>query len=145
MASRSGDEERESRQGAGSRSARPVRVLVIERNPLARRAIRELLEREADLETVGDAADASEAARLAATHEPDVVIVDSLVRFEAVAAEMRAASPRAAIVVLSLHADTLSTRSTLRAGARGGAQREDAAENLASAIRRVASGIRYDT
>jgi DNA-binding NarL/FixJ family response regulator len=58
---------------------------------------------------------------------------------------MRAASPRAAIVVLSLHADTLSTRSTLRAGARGGAQRDDAAENLASAIRRVASGIRYDT
>ncbi len=53
-----------------------VRVLIVDDEPLARAGIRTILDTDAGIELVGEAADGEEALRAAAEHQPDVVLMD---------------------------------------------------------------------
>ena len=55
----------------------PMRVLVVDAHPLARWALQRLASGEADLATVGEAADAEQALRLASAFGPDVITLDT--------------------------------------------------------------------
>ncbi len=55
---------------------RRVRVLVVDDEPLARRRIRRLLERDPEIETVGDCGDGAAAVAAIAEHAPDLVFLD---------------------------------------------------------------------
>lgn len=55
---------------------RPVRVLIVEDEPLARGTLRGLVEGTDDLELIGEAADGPAAARLIDEHLPDLVFLD---------------------------------------------------------------------
>lgn len=54
----------------------PVRVLIVDDEPLAREGIRLLLERDPEVEVVGECADGAEAVRAALEHEPDLLLLD---------------------------------------------------------------------
>jgi two-component system LytT family response regulator len=54
----------------------PVRVLIVDDEPLAREGIRLLLERDPEIEVVGECADGAEAVRAALEHEPDLLLLD---------------------------------------------------------------------
>ena len=53
-----------------------IRTLIVDDEPLARERIRKLLEKEADLEIVGDCTDGSEAVSAIGEHKPDLVFLD---------------------------------------------------------------------
>lgn len=53
-----------------------IRVLLADDQKLVRAGFRSLLERTEDMEVVAEAADGAEAVRLAATHRPDVILMD---------------------------------------------------------------------
>lgn len=57
-------------------SARALRVLVVDDEPLARRGVRQLLAREPDIVVVGEARDGREALRMLETLAPDLVFLD---------------------------------------------------------------------
>lgn len=54
----------------------PIRVLVVDDEPLARSGVRELLERDPELDVVGEAASGEEAVTAIAELEPDLVMLD---------------------------------------------------------------------
>jgi DNA-binding NarL/FixJ family response regulator len=53
-----------------------MRVLLVDDHPIVRHALRTMLEREPDIEIVGEAADGRGAIQLTHTLQPDVVLMD---------------------------------------------------------------------
>lgn len=117
--------------------ATPIRVQVCDDNATVRSAIRRLLEIEPDVIVIGEAASAQDAIiQLRASH-PDVLLLDVTMPgrsgLEALP-DLRAASPRTRIIVLSLHADPVYARHALAIGAHGYLAKDAAAE-LTHAVR----------
>src|SRR5438067_13547958 len=61
---------------SGTRKGKMTRILLAEDQQVVRQALRCLIEREADLEVVGEAADGLEVLPLAERLKPDVLITD---------------------------------------------------------------------
>ncbi|GAA2630888.1 response regulator [Paractinoplanes durhamensis] len=124
-------------------TARPVRVAVVDDDPLVRSAIRLLFAGAADLEIVAEGADGADVPELVDAHHPDVVLLD--VRMPRVdglaAAERLCARPRFPYVVMltTFHADAYVLRA-LRAGACGYLLKDAPPRELLDAVRRVAAG-----
>lgn len=121
------------------------RILVIDDHTLIRSGIRSLLE-SANIEVVGEAGDATDAARLVAELEPDVVLMDvgmpKLNGIEGVR-QIIAAVPTARVLMLSMHADDQYVLESLRAGAAGYVLKDAAFSELIEAIQTVAAGKTY--
>jgi two-component system, NarL family, response regulator NreC len=122
---------------------RKIRVLLADDHQLMRSGVRLMLERQADLEVVGEASDGRGAVALAKTLKPDVVVMDigmpSLNGIEA-AHQMTEERPELAVMILSMHADESYVLRALRAGARGYLLKDSAEADLTRAVHVVAGG-----
>ena len=99
---------------------RPLRLLIVDDQPVIRRGLALMLGSEPDIEVIAEAADGEEAVRMAAETEPDVVVMDlQMPRKSGVVAtrEIRAARPNARVVVLTTYDDDDLVFEALRAGA----------------------------
>jgi DNA-binding NarL/FixJ family response regulator len=123
-----------------------IRVLLAEDHQVVREGLRALLEKEADLEVVAEAADGPSAVRLAAEARPDLVVLDlglpGLDGIE-VARRLGRSQPELPILVLSMHDDAGSAERALRAGVRGYVLKGVGVADLCDAIRRVRRGELY--
>lgn len=121
----------------------PLRVLVIDDHSLFRRGVTALLAHEPGFVVVGDAADVPEGTKLAGAHAPDVILLDlnmpGIDGRQAIPL-LREASPKAAIVMLTVSEDAEDLLACLRAGAAGYLLKNIDSEFLVSAIRRAARG-----
>jgi DNA-binding NarL/FixJ family response regulator len=122
-----------------------TRVLIADDHRLFREALRAVLERECDV--VGEAATGEEAVALAARTHPDVVLLDlGMPGVGGLNAAHRLAreAPNSRVVILSQHDDEeYVVEAMVDAGAAGYLVKTDAAAELLSALRAVASGRRY--
>ncbi|HEY2523699.1 MAG TPA: response regulator transcription factor, partial [Candidatus Binataceae bacterium] len=122
-----------------------TRVLIADDHRLFREALRAVLERECDV--VGEAATGEEAIALAARTRPDVVLLDlGMPGVGGLNAAHRLAkeAPNSRVVILSQHDDEeYVIEAMVDAGAAGYLVKTDAAAELLSALRAVASGRRY--
>ncbi|WP_055553873.1 response regulator transcription factor [Streptomyces sp. NBRC 110028] len=129
----------------GARSAgRAVRVLIVDDEELTRTGLRTLLSAQPDLTVVGEAADGSEVLPLVDASRPDVVLMD--VRMPTVngieaTRRLRAASaePPKIIVITTFENDEY-VYDALEAGASGFIRKRAPVQQIAHAIRLVASG-----
>jgi DNA-binding NarL/FixJ family response regulator len=122
-----------------------VRVLLADRQRIIRQGVRILLEREG-LEVVGEAADAEEAAGMAAGLKPDVVVLDGYgPTCDGLEAARRIASawPPVKAVVLASAAHWEGLQAALPDGISGCVLTSQHAADLAHAIREVARGATY--
>jgi two-component system, NarL family, response regulator NreC len=123
-----------------------IRVLIVDDHPVVRAGVRLLLENEADMQAVGEAADAQDALAMAQRLTPDVVLMDvglpGTTGVDA-AAEIRHVLPDVRILMLSMQDDPSYVRQAFANGAVGYVLKEAADAELVTAIRRVASGERY--
>jgi DNA-binding NarL/FixJ family response regulator len=120
-----------------------IRVLVVDDQELFRRGLTMLLGVESDIEVVGEAADGVSAAALAASTQPDVVLMDVRMPrqtgIEACAA-LKDAAPKARIIMLTVSDDEADLYDAVKSGASGYLLKDSSIEEVAQAIRVVADG-----
>jgi DNA-binding NarL/FixJ family response regulator len=122
------------------------RILLVEDHTLVRSGIRLLLERSRDMVIVGEAEDGRQAVTLAQSLAPDIAVVDvglpNLNGLQA-ARQIRQASPRTRILMLSMHGEIEYVREALRAGASGYVLKSAASAELMAGIHAILMGQRY--
>ena len=120
-----------------------TRVLLADDQALVRDGFRSILEREPDIEVVGEAQDGAEAVALAASTAPDVVLMDirmpRLDGLEATRRLLRSASPPRVLVLTTYDTDD-NLYEALRAGASGFLLKDIRARQLVDAVRTVVAG-----
>jgi len=123
-----------------------ITVLLVDDHAVVREGYRRLLERDATIQVVGEAANAGEAYERAATFEPQVIVMDiALPGVSGIEATRRilARRPQQCILMFSMHDDAIFASRALDAGARGYVSKASAPEVLVDANSAVARGERY--
>jgi DNA-binding NarL/FixJ family response regulator len=124
-------------------SPRPVRILLVDDQPLLRTGFRMVLGGEPDLDIIAEAGDGVEAVDLARRLLPDVVLMDiRMPRMDGVAATRSIVELKLPVRVLILTTFDLDEYvvGALRAGASGFLAKDVPADDLVTAIRTVAAG-----
>jgi DNA-binding NarL/FixJ family response regulator len=127
-------------------SARKYRVMLVDDHPLVRRGLAEVIGREPDLETCGEAGDVAEALTEVERTKPDIVVIDLTLRTGhgiELLEKLKTRDPSLKTLVSSMHDETLFAERVLRAGARGYITKQEAPEALVRAIRQVLRGELY--
>jgi len=120
-----------------------IRVLLVDDHPVLRKGLAQLINQESDMLVCGEAEEATKAFDAVGTLNPDVGVVDiSLKRGNGIelVKNVKARYPSIAMLVLSMHDETLYAERALRAGALGYIMKEEATEQVLVAIRRVVTG-----
>ncbi|MFE6891888.1 response regulator [Streptomyces sp. NPDC057694] len=124
-------------------AASPIRVLVADDQMMVRQGFSVLLDTQPDIEVVGQAVDGLDALAKIAELRPDVVLMDiRMPELSGIEATRRATASDAAVRVLVLTTFDLDeyVYEALRAGASGFLLKDASADQLADAVRVVASG-----
>jgi DNA-binding NarL/FixJ family response regulator len=121
----------------------PLRVLIADDHPLFRNGMRALLAADPDTEVAGEATTGDEAIALAATLQPDVILMDiqmpGVSGIEATR-QILHTSPHIRILVVTMFEDDHSVFTAMRAGARGYVLKGARPEEMLRAIQAVGSG-----
>ncbi len=126
---------------AGNR--RTIRVVIADDHPVVREGLAAMLEREPDLEVVGEARDGQEAIDQVAALRPDVVLMDlQMPRVDGVEAirQIRERHSGVHVLVLTTYDDDESILRGVEAGARGYLLKDAPRDELFRAVRAVARG-----
>lgn len=124
----------------------PIRIYLVDDHNVLRAGLRLLLDAEADMTVVGEAADVAKAASEMGELQPDVVILDlSLPRVNGLEglAVLKEKTPQSRFLILTMHNDEQYLRLALAQGALGYVIKQAANEELLSAIRVVNQGGTY--
>jgi len=122
-----------------------IRLLLADDQALVRGALSALLGLERDLEVVAEVGTGEEAIAVAREVRPDVALLDvEMPGIDGIAAcaELRAASPRTRVLIVTTFGRPGYLRRALQAGASGFVVKDTPAPQLADAVRRVHQGLR---
>ncbi len=120
-----------------------IRVLLADDQALLRMGLRMVIDSEADLTVVGEAADGAQAVRMVAELRPDVVLMDvRMPGTDGITATERIAAghPETKVIILTTFDLDHYVFDGLRAGASGFLLKDATPEQLTAAIRTVAGG-----
>lgn len=118
-------------------------IIIADDHPIVRRGLRNIVEVEADLEVVGEAASAGEVIELVSSTPCDVVVLDLSMPGASglsVLTELRRLHPGIAILVLSVAPEEQFAVRAVKAGAAGYLTKRSAPQQLVEAIGRVLGG-----
>lgn len=123
-----------------------ARVLVVDDHPAMREALGSKISRQPDLEICGEAADMAEALQKVAEAIPDMAVVDLSLKTGSgidLIKRLKDRYPQVRILVCSMHEESLYAERSLRAGALGYINKDQATGKIIEAIRRVLEGKIY--
>jgi two-component system, NarL family, response regulator NreC len=121
-----------------------IAVLLMDDHVVVREGLRALLERQDDIDVMGEASTVAEA--VAMDGDPDVVVADLMLPDERgveVVRRLKQRHGKAAILVLTMVDNPTDVQLCLAAGARGYLLKETASSELVEAVRKVAGGEDY--
>jgi len=123
--------------------ANKIRILLADDHALVREGMRDQLEREKDLQVVGEAGDGEEAVKLCTELEPDVVLMDIVMpKLSGIEATrlIKQAKPTTSVLILTAYSDIRYILGLLDAGACGYLLKSARRDDIIGAIRAVQSG-----
>jgi DNA-binding NarL/FixJ family response regulator len=144
MATKNSTATRTAKQSAAEESK--TRILIVDDHPMMREGVRQRVNRESDLTVCAEAASAAEALEAIPKHNPDMVIVDVAMAGKngiELVKDLKVRHPRLPVIVLSVYDESLYAERALWAGARGYVMKQENADMLVQAIRRVRTGQVY--
>lgn len=122
------------------------KLVLIDDHPLVREWLTNLIHQQPDLMVCGEAESAPAAMEVIAASKPDVAIVDISLKDSSgieLIKDIKAAHPRVAVIVLSMHDERLYAERALRAGARGYIMKRETTKKVIACIRHVLEGKLY--
>jgi DNA-binding NarL/FixJ family response regulator len=126
--------------------SRKSKIFVVDDHPIVRQGLGLLINREPDMIVCGAAEETQSALRAIPTLQPDVMVVDISLSgpdgLELVKT-IRTRDANLAILVLSMHDESIYAERALRAGANGYIMKQEATEKVLVAIRRILRGEVY--
>jgi DNA-binding NarL/FixJ family response regulator len=123
-----------------------TRVLLVDDHRLMREGLRAILEKDAAFRVVGEAGNGREAVRLAETLHPEVVVMDvAMGDMNGVEAtrQIKALSPKTAVVALSSYSDPRYVKAILEAGASAYVLKANAYDQLLRGVDAARKGLKY--
>jgi DNA-binding NarL/FixJ family response regulator len=123
-----------------------IRAVVVDDHAVVRSGIKLLLDREDDIEVVGEAGNAKDAIFRARALKPDVILLDVVMPGQSgieVLPSLLKESADTKVLVLSMQDDPSYVREAFAAGASGYVLKEAADEEVVAAVREIASGRSY--
>ncbi len=123
-----------------------ARVLLVDDHQVLREGLRALLEKQEDMEVVGEAGDGHTALQLVRDLQPDVVIMDvNMPDLDGIDATRLIAHecPKTKVLALSMYLRKTFVSEMFKSGASGYILKEDTFSEIAKAIRMVIAGERY--
>jgi two-component system, NarL family, nitrate/nitrite response regulator NarL len=124
-------------------TALPARLVLVDDHPLVRDGLRARLEAVTGLEVAGEAGNADEAIALAATLEPDLVLMDvgmAGMNGIALAGLFHERFPAIRVLMLSMHDNVEYVTAAVRAGASGYVLKDSPSAEIVRAIEAVLAG-----
>ncbi|MBF6591190.1 MAG: response regulator transcription factor, partial [Ktedonobacterales bacterium] len=121
-----------------------IRIMLIDEHPLFRQGCRCALEGAGDCAIVAETSDSTTGLDLAKQHTPDVVLIDALLSTNdslELARQLRHASPRVAIIMLTAFEDEEQLFQSMKLGAAAYLLKGIAPDDLVNAVRNVSKGI----
>ena len=120
-----------------------ITIMLADDHPLVRKALRDVLKKQADFEIVAEAGDGEEAIKIATELVPDVVLMDiTMPKLNGIEAtrQIKAKCPNIAVLVLTVHDDSEHILGILEAGAGGYLTKRVFGEEVIHAIHSVVAG-----
>ncbi len=120
--------------------------MIVDDHPLIRERLADILNREADLTVSAEAEDRHGALDVIKKQTPDLVIVDLTLKHSdglELIKDLHAGWPKLAVLVVSMHDESLYAERVIRAGARGYITKQEATRSILAAVRRVLAGGFY--
>ena len=131
---------------SASGTRKSVRILVVDDHPMIRERLAEVIHREPELIVCGEAEDRQHALEMVEKARPDLAIVDLSLKNShglELIKDFHVRHPDLAILVISMHDESLHAERVIRAGARGYITKQEATRNVMRAIRTVLEGNVY--
>jgi two-component system, NarL family, response regulator DevR len=121
----------------------PIRVFLLDDHEVVRRGLCDLLQRDGDIEVVGESGSAVEAAARIPALRPDVAVLDGRLPDGSgveVCREVRSVDPSIAVLILTSYDDDEALFAAIMAGAAGYVLKQVRGSDLVEDVRRVAAG-----
>ena len=123
-----------------------IKIMVVDEHKIVREGLTSLIDKQPNMETIGEATDGREALEIANKLSPDLILMDvtmpNLNGIEATR-KIKSKKPNIEIIALSLHSDRRYVLGMIDAGASGYLLKECAFDELVRAINTVMEGKKY--
>jgi two-component system response regulator NreC len=123
-----------------------TQIVIVDDHAVVRQSLKKLLELEKDFKVVGESGDGLEAIHLIEQLQPDIMVVDLMMKGMngiEVTRQVLKCAPKTATVMLSMYGNEGYVYEALKAGARAYVLKESTADQLVKAIREASVGRRY--
>ena len=119
------------------------KILIVDDHPMMREGLARLIDNEPDLQVCGEAGDANEALQKIAALSPTLVLADITLPGKnglELTKDIHSMHPGVAVLIISMHDESLYAERVLRAGGRGYVMKQEGGKRILQAIRQVLAG-----
>ncbi len=127
---------------------KPLRIIIADDHGLVRQGVKAVIESQRSWELCGEADNGRTAVELARKHKPEIAVLDiTMPELNGldVTRQIKIASPKTKVLILTMHDSEALADEVLLAGARGYLLKSDAAELLPKAIETLVAGKNFLT
>ena len=121
-------------------------IIIVDDHDLIREGIKTLLRNHAEYRIIGEADNGDEALAKTRQLKPDVLLLDISMSQRSgldILDQVRQSSPTTKVIMITVHRSPLYLKKALKSGAKGYLHKENAAEELLPALKRVTTGGTY--